>query len=430
VKRNNNKEELITVLGAGVTGLATASFLLDEGYNVKVYEKEVAGGMCVSLKEDNYIIDLGPHKIYSQIPGIMDYFRELLGDDCLVIKKSNSLRLLGDYYKFPPQLKQLINPTLIKTGIGVGFSYFLEKLKFRKTVSYEDYLVKGFGRKGYNLLFGGYAEKVWGDPKQLDKELAQKRMPISDILSLVKNILVGVKDNPDVSADYFYYPKYGMQQLIDKLVERIQSKGGEICYEKPVLTDKIISTIPLPDLLNLLNAPQEIKDSAEKLEYGPLTLVYVFFNQDRALKDNWIFFPEKEFIFNRVSEQKSFSRDTVPDGKTVITAEVTALNVDKNDVCDDLFKAGLINKEGVEDVKVLEFKNVYPLYKIGYKKHLDKVLDYLDSKNIISIGRKGLFNYSNMDHCIDMALYASKSIGDTPLWKESRKIFDNYRIVD
>ena len=41
------------------------------------------------------------------------------------------------------------------------------------------------------------------------------------------------------------------------------------------------------------------------------------------MSDCWVFFPEKKFLFHRVSEQKAFSPESSPSGKTGLMIETT-----------------------------------------------------------------------------------------------------------
>ena len=74
--------------------------------------------------------------------------------------------------------------------------------------------------------------------------------------------------------------------------------------------------------------------------------------------------------------------------------------------------------------------HVYPVYEIGYKKNLFFVLKELDKmKGIFTVGRLGLFNYNNIDHCLDMAKITSEIIlknNGINEWKEARKYFESY----
>ncbi|MBU1987997.1 MAG: NAD(P)-binding protein, partial [Nanoarchaeota archaeon] len=181
----------VLILGGGVTGLRIAKYLLDSGYDVTIVEKSsTVGGMSKSFRYKDFILDCGPHKFYTQLPGVYDDYKEIIGEgEYLIVKKKNSLRLLGKYFDFPVKLSQLminINPVL---SAQIMLDFIKAKFVKKKIVSYEDYFVKGFGEKGYGILFKGFAEKVWGNPKNISEELARKRSPASNIFDVIKSAL-------------------------------------------------------------------------------------------------------------------------------------------------------------------------------------------------------------------------------------------------
>lgn len=456
------------VLGAGITGLRIGAYLAEQGYMVTVIEKSPkVGGMCASFAYKDFILDYGPHKFYTQLPGAYEDFKKIVGEgNYLIVPKKNSIRLLGSYFDFPVKMSQLltrINP-LVSSRIMLDF--IRSMLSRKEIVSYEDYFVKGFGRRGYEVLFKGFAEKVWGNPSQLSEELARRRSPVGNVFELVKSALIKDKNT---SAESFYYPRKGYGVMSEKLAERIVQNKGTILLsttpekivvkngvakeihveskgkKKKISCDVLVSSLSIDDLPRLLSPPPTmITDHVKDLKFRSLVIAYVFLNKPRALKDNWIFFPEKEFCFNRVAEQKSFSPETGPADKTVITAEITCDFGDatytapeseiKEKVINDLVKAGLIKRDEVIDFITRKAGRVYPVYSLTYKQHLTRVLDYLDTiSNLYSVGRLGLFNYNNADHCLDMARVVADIIlagKGREEWKQARDYFDSYRIVD
>ena len=232
--------------------------------------------------------------------------------------------------------------------------------------------------------------------------------------------------------------------IIDSKVTAVVIKDKT--EEIRIPAENVISTIHLIDLISLIKPipPKEVVEAAKKLRYRSLILVYIILNKEKAMADNWVFFPEKEYIFTRVSEQKSFSEYTGPKDKTAIIAEVgcefedQTYNLPNKELAQkviyDLEKAKIIKKEEVEHNFTIKINRCYPVYEIGYKENLTKVLDYVNSiKNLYTIGRQGLFNYNNTDHSLDMANRITEHILTNKTkeeWKKTTEIFDNYKIVD
>lgn len=468
------------IIGAGVTGLALGNNLLkDSGDEKKSSEKsnknsvlileknDFVGGICSSFETNGFTIDFGPHKLFSLLPGVMDEFKEINGQDNLVVKKINSLFFLGKKFQFPIKPLEMvknISPKTISAGIGISLSMIKSQVVYnlfgKSDLSFEDYLIKGFGKKAYQILFEGYAQKVWADPHSLSRDIAVTRIPVPNIKDLIKNTF-NKKSQSKINAKEFYYHKFGMKHFVEKMAERVQQKNGEILLGQRIVSvtkekeqfvirtetedficETLVSTIPLDNLIGLYQfSNPEVRKTVSQLRYNNLSLIYLFFDMPEIIKDNWIFFPELEFSFNRLSEQRSFSSFTVPEGKTVLCAEITNPKInDLNEdemvarVVKDLLKAKIIKDEKeITGKEVVRMNNVYPVYDLTYKENLNRILDFVDSQGIITLGRYGLFNYNNIDHCFDMAQKCAEYLIDKkkmPDWKETRKSFFEYKIVD
>lgn len=462
----------VVIIGAGITGLYAAKLLVANGYRVTVLEKtNQIGGLAYSFDYKGCVLDYGPHKLFSLIPGIMDEFKDILGDECLTIQKRNAIYLFGNYFDFPVKIMQLMLGMGPIKGAQSLTSYSWGKVQgFQKksAITYEDFLSTRFGSYIYGVLFRDFARKVWGDPKELTEELARRRIPVSSLWQIMKSIII---KNKDSSADYFYYPKKGMHQLCDLIAQDITTRGGkillntvptELCIQKnkvskvtfktknieptSLRTNYVISTIPISLLAPLLEPklPEQVMESAKKLQYRSAVLCYLVLNKPHVLKYNWIFFPTKDVIFNRLSESKSFSPHVCPADKTVLIAEITCDLQDPvfkqtdtelfNRVISDLEKVGLVNRSDVDTFFTKRLQKIYPVYTLDYKQHLEHVLEHIETvDNLFTLGRFGLFNYNNTDHCIHMAQCLAEHIKSHETkkeWKERLLEFDQYRIVD
>jgi protoporphyrinogen oxidase len=448
----------IVILGAGITGLVTAYyFSKSKNFEITLIEKKKnIGGTAFAFKYKDFTLDYGPHKLYSELPGIIDEIKRVV--PLLKIKKKNSIYLKNSFYNFPLQLSQIATKMPF-TAFNSGLDIFSKSLNKLPDDSYENFLLNRFGKTLYNLSFRDYAYKVWtSNPQGLDKELAIKRVAISNIFELIKSVLL--KKNKKISAEYFAYPKYGTMEFLESLIKKIKENGGKILLDseiseikiksnnveyikiknKKIKPDYLISTIYLDSLLNIISDSKTntkaIKDFSSKLCYQNLNIIYFIVNKPRILNDCWIFFPEKKFLFHRISEQKAFSEYTSPKDKSVLmvetTRDITPLSLKK--IISQLESVGILKKSDIEEHFVKSSERVYPVYKKGFMNYLTPVLDYVNKiKNLYSIGRPGLFNYNNMDQCWDMAQKTFEHISTNKTkedWKTTLKYFDNYRIVD
>lgn len=470
----------IVILGAGAGGLAAGWFLSRTGrYEVTVVERaSFIGGLCSSFKHDGFILDHGPHKMYSAVPGILDELRNLMGDQLLTHRKRNSIRLNGHLLDYPlkmTNLAKVLGPNrFVRLGADYGLSLvqnLAATLAKKEATSYADYVTRRFGRGVYELVFEPLAWKVWGDPRQVHAEMARTRIPSGGAGELILKLLKIKRESTDTDAEYFYYPRKGFGQFPEAMAAEIEKFGGKIILkasvthlaregsritaahldlggEKVTLPCRyLVSSIPLPDLGKLIfqESKPELTRVAASLKFRHLMLVYLFIRKPQVCNDHWIFFPEKSFIFNRLSEQKVMSPEMGPPDRTSLCCDLTCSEEDaawrmRDDemaakCAETLAQSGFIHSSDVEGRLVKRSRNFYPVYDLAYAEKLKTVSDILRGvDNLLTTGRIGMYNYNNSDHCADMGKFiAEKLTGGTDpgqIWEQLEKRVSTYKIVD
>lgn len=470
-------KERIVILGAGVGGLAAGYFLARTGkYHVTVLEKApVIAGLCGTFELDGFHLDYGAHKLYSVIPGILDEVQSLMGERLIELPKKNRLFLRGHLVDYPLRLGNLAKVLGIGTFLKLGFGYGIEILKglFDRSEpdSYEQYIVRRFGRPTYELVFEPLAEKVWGDPTTLHPEMARTRVPASGGLEVALKLLGLKKETAETNAEFFFYPRKGFGDWPLALAEKIEEYGGEILTNADIteleqvdkkitavkasvngekLTypcDYVVSSIPLPVMgrLALGSEDTEFNRAVQGLQFRHLILVYIFINRDLVMDDQWVFFPQKDVVFSRLFEQKQMNPDLGPKGRTVITADFTAAedselwgasdDVLANKVIDGLVQTGFVSANEISGHHVIKRRNFYPRYDQEYAEKMTLVSNKLQKiGNLLTTGRIGMYNYNNSDHCADMGRFIAEHLaaGEAPpvIWEKLERRVADYIIVD
>lgn len=471
------EKKKVVILGAGVTGLSAGYYLSRTGrYHVTILEKmDVIGGVCGSFDHNGCTLDYGAHKIYSVVPGAMDEIKEAMGDGLMEVPKKNRLFLSGKFLDYPLRIGGLLTCLNIKQIMQLGFGFVGTILQGvftkEKLSSYENYVVRRFGRTAYQLVFEPLADKTWGDPKTLHYDIARTRIPSSGAVELIFKLLGLKKETEHTNAETFFYPRGGYQNFPRALASAILNHGGEIVTradvskvendqgrvtkviasiageEKVFDCDLLISSIPMPEMAELLDARQDpqIMRDVQAMQFRHLILVYLFIDRDKVLDDQWVFFPERDYLFSRIFEQKQLDPSLVPDGKTVICCDFTADSTDDiwasddqmlaRRCIDDLSRIGLIAADDVKDILVKRIRKLYPRYDLDYSARMDRIFQYFQrTSNLILAGRLGMYNYNNADHCFDMGHFISQKLEEdlspdkiTALLRERSK---TYKIVD
>lgn len=473
----------IVILGAGVAGLAAAWRLLQlkPHWQVTLLEEgEQPGGLAAAWKLGEYKADLGPHRIYTELPEIQALLPELIGkDETLTVERQSQILIGGRFYQYPVKPAELLRHMgpVKMAGFAAGMAQGKVRALGGPPANYEDAMIRAFGTGVYNLIIGPYTEKVWKiAPSELSEEVARVRVSAGNAARLVSSMLKGAKSTPPrpTALKQFTYIRGGVQGLVNTLVRRVEDAGGNIINQciatgfrgaagrishvithactPPIPADAVISTVPIGDLTEMVanaaiapgDAPAALA-AADQLEYIGLILVAVMVKRPQVTPNSWIYFPEKQYIFNRAYEPGNFDPSMKPEGRSMLVFEVTARwdsdtwrmkNAEIIErVTREAISTGLFRAEDVVDAAALRVPHTYPLYTRDFRQHLQTVCDYLAPvDNLITTGRQGLFNHNNMDHSMLMGIRAAETIAKNPnnarLWYHNLDQFSHFRIVD
>ncbi len=184
-----------------------------------------------------------------------------------------------------------------------------------------------------------------------------------------------------------------------------------------------ISSIPLNALVGMLRPlpPDDVLDAAGRLRYRDLIIVSVMVDRAGVTDQTWIYMPGRDSPFGRIHEPKNWSASMSPPGRTLVAAEYFCFKGDgtwsRTDgelsglTVDCLERLGFFKKSEVSDSMVVRVSNAYPLFDVGYRGHVDKIVSYLDRfENLHIAGRGGMFRYYNMDHAIQSGIEAAKEV--------------------
>jgi protoporphyrinogen oxidase len=208
--------------------------------------------------------------------------------------------------------------------------------------------------------------------------------------------------------------------------------------------DFVVSTLPLSLNTKLLSAslPPHLPDLSEKvLALNDLLLVFLHVDRPSLLDESWVFVPDPEIVFHRLSEQESFDPAMTPNG-SIVCCEIMSSNcrplAARSD--DDLSEAA---KKGLVDMgyqgfrvlgqRVIRLPKSYPVFRRGYEAGLTELLQALDGfDNFRSIGRQGAFNYIGTLDAMDIGygFVDWLSTGRQRSWSEERARTSHYPVLD
>lgn len=172
---------------------------------------------------------------------------------------------------------------------------------------------------------------------------------------------------------------------------------------------RLLSTLPLPDLVPLIDdAPAEVRRAAGALVFTSLICMGIGVGRANISDKHSIYYPEKRFLFNRISFPMNMARSTAPKGRSSILAEVTVRKGERPDlekaadrIVSDLVAAGILRKgDDIDYREVRTYGHGYVVYDLDHRKNVDTVHAYLKGIGIVPAGRFGDWEYHNMDRSI------------------------------
>ncbi len=465
------KAKTALIIGAGPAGLTAGYELAKKGVRVTILESDQCfiGGISRTVEYKGYRFDIGGHRFFSKNKEIERWWYDILGEELLTRPRLSRWYYRGKFFSYPIKPLELVGVFGVIDSAKIVLSYAKAKMfPIKPEKSLADWCVNNFGYYLAKPFFIDYNLKLWGIPAdQISLDFAAQRVKDISFMSALKNALftalkINQKKVVKSMIDEFKYPKYGPGQLWEKVADKIKKKGGKILMAEKVVkikhaggkvssviakdsggklkefrADYVFSTMPLKELvLSLEPKPsKEIIDAANFLDFRDFITVALMIDQKDMPPDTWVYTHDEGMKPIRIQIFKNWSPFMVPDAsKSCIGFEYVCKEGDDlwkmndreliNQAKSDLNRLGFSSSEKVIDAKVVRLKNVYPIYRIGYKERVDRIKNYLKSSfkdnSLQPIGRGGIHKYNNSDHSMMTALLAVRNVidkGNYDIWE-------------
>lgn len=403
-------ESKVVILGAGLSGLSAAAHLRTE---YEIFEKEeFIGGLCRSRRVKGFTFDIAGHLLHFKDKQTKVFIMGLLGDTLCQQKRKSWIWSHGSFIPYPFQANFLRLPPDIARECSDGFAQALKKQKkcdASDGLCFKSWILATFGEGIARHFMLPYNEKFWKfSLEELNHEWAREWIPLG-------------KKGYNAT---FWYPRYGgIQTLTDALAKqarrvrtnceavRLDLKKKEVLFSNGVRYrfNKVISTIPLPEMMRLITPlPDRVRRASTELRYTSLFNVNLGLSKKLKSDKHWIYFPQKDISFYRLGISTNFSQNMAPPGCSSVYFEASYTKdapIDKRKVLQaiysDCLKIGLPINE--EDVKVIDRNDVKYGYCVYDKKRdlaLSIIQDYLKKHDVFSIGRYGGWRYASMEDVI------------------------------
>jgi protoporphyrinogen oxidase len=424
----------LVILGAGPTGLGAAHMLARAGYgDWMLFEKETfVGGLARSIRDaKGFTWDIGGHVVFSHYALYSQLLDELFGTDgWLEHQRGSWVRLLDTWVPYPFQNNLQRRPPPQRAACLEGLIRAALDNTPRQFANFEQFIVRTFGQGIAELFMVPYNFKVWAHPPVLlGASWIGERVAVPDAARVARNVALGQDDVSWGPNATFRFPRQGGTGAIwEAVAARLPQSRLHLGREVTAIDPKqrtirfdngevqaygtLISTIPL-DQFAVLTGRAEWIEASSRLKYASSHIVGVGLDgaAPPELKTKcWMYFPESNCPFYRVTHFSHYSPDNVDDigrhwSLMCETSESQHKPVEEGRIEEEtvrgLVASGLIERPSqVSHTWSIRLERGYPVPTCERDAALDFLLPELQQEGIYSRGRFGAWKYevSNMDH--------------------------------
>ena len=434
----------VGILGAGLSGISLAYMLQEDARveGIELLEKDARpGGLCCSHPFAGVHADVGPHILFSKNAAVLELLVSMLGDNIHKLRRSSKIFHDSRFVKYPFENElSALSPAERDYCLNSFLNNPYERYAPQNMLQF---FLKTFGEGITNLYLRPYNEKIWKfDPAFMDLQMVERipKPPPEDIIKSAQ----GIPTEGYTHQLFFYYPKRGgIQSLVDSFltklggkvsirtgveVRRVSRAGGKWMVESSDGNvrhyDRLVSTIPIPDLLSLLEprAPEEVLQAADNLKFNSIAICLFHFTRDNLGENLSFTLPDTRVLFHRVSKLDFLLPPESRDGESRVMAEVTYRAGDRiskmsdaemlDRVTADLARIKLIDGPDVIRARdITRHRHAYVIYDLDHRRNMKTIREYCEGRfGLMLHGRFGEFEYINMDAVVEKSMKRAKEI--------------------
>jgi UDP-galactopyranose mutase len=415
------------ILGGGLAGLSAAyhsdgDFLLFE-------RASRVGGLCRTEWVDGFGFDRAIHILYTSD----DALAALICEDILGGEYHEQVRRARVYshgaltdYPFQANLYGLPPSVVQECLVGLHEARCAAPGRPRPT-NFAEWITDTFGHGIAKHFMLPYNRRVWSvPPEEMHHHWIAGRVPVPDFGEVVAGALRPGTRRFGPNAAFWYPVRGGIEELPRRLAAKLEADrlrlGTEITRidtgRRLVRTasgechpyERLLSSLPLPAMARLIcDVPDDVMAAITRLRANTVVTVLVGVARAAVHDAHWIYFPEAEFPFHRISFPMNFSPSLVPPGCSSILAEFSvaeAAELDGRDLVAEtvqgLRRAGILRDDDeVVASATITLCPAYVIYDHAHRAVVDRIHAWLESEGITPIGRFGEWEYFNMDQAIE-----------------------------
>ena len=305
------------IVGAGVSGLATAAALPDDDYLVLEADRAI-GGYCKTIRKDGFVWDYSGHFFHFKRPEIEAWLRARMpGQDIRTVRKRSFIDYKGRWVDFPFQknIHQLPQDELIDCLHDLYFARAPRELLGKDAPppspesNFKEMLYARFGRSIAEKFLVPYNEKLYAcDLATLDRDAMGRFFPHADLTDVVRNMKA--PDNASYNAT-FTYPEGGAIEYVNAIATAV--RADRIALEERLLGvdlerkvartsrrelrfERLVSSAPFNRLVALAGVPHD----PATFTWNQVLVFNLGFDRKGPRDVHWVYYPDRSLAFYRI----------------------------------------------------------------------------------------------------------------------------------
>lgn len=411
------------IVGAGLAGLSAAYHL---GGDYAIFDKEpAAGGLARSQRlTDGYWFDYGIHVLHTKNEHVLDLVQRQLGVNLLSVHRKAWFFSHGAMTRYPIQANTYGLPVQIVKECLIGFIKATYEVSGPLPTDYAEWLYQTFGAGIADHFLIPYAIKFWTlHPRELDIDWLDVRVPRPTLDEVIEGALADQKKGFGPNATFQYPATSGVGALpaafagsirdihLNERVVKLDLPGKRACFASGnvVHYDKLVYTLPLPDLVGMVDEmPSAVLAAIARLRCNSIFCINLGIDRAMVSDKHWIYFPESEYPFFRISFPSNYTPTMAPPGTSSISAEVAYSRwqpLDKEGAIkgtiDSLRRSGILMADDrVRVLGVMDIPFGYPIYDHARQASVATIHAFLRQFDVLPAGRYGEWAYFWIDDAI------------------------------
>jgi len=315
------------IVGAGITGLATAAALSERGDDdYLVLEADAAiGGWCKTVKKNGFVWDYSGHFFHFKHADIERWLIDRMpGQRVVAVQKRSFIAYKGVLVDFPFQknIHQLPKDEFIDclTDLYFAQSSDVPRAAAPAENSFGEMLQARFGKGICEKFLVPYNEKLYAcDLSTLDKDAMGRFFPHANLTEIVGNMR-----RPD-NASYnstFTYPEGGAIEYVNAIASavapgrialneslvavdldrkvartvRASTHAGGDRTGREIRFDRLVSSAPFDRFADVCGLDHD----AAAWDYNKVLIFNLGYDRKGQTDIHWVYYPSRETVFYRV----------------------------------------------------------------------------------------------------------------------------------